>query len=67
MRTWRVPTLLIHGTKDPFLDLSLTLDFLEDKRTTMRVASGLEAKLGHMPHEDFAEAITPALLDFLAA
>jgi hypothetical protein len=46
---WRVPSLLIHGSSDSFLDLNTALDWLESKRTSMRMASGIEAKLGHMP------------------
>ena len=41
-------------------------DWLDSKRTTMRLATSLEAKLGHMPQEDFAEAIHEPIAAFLA-
>jgi hypothetical protein len=41
------------------------LDWLETKRTSMHVASNIEAKLGHSPQEDFPEAISPAIVKFL--
>lgn len=63
--TWKNPALLIHGTSDTFLDLNLTLDWLESKRTCMRMATGIEAKLGHVPQEDYPEAIHPAIRDFM--
>jgi len=64
--TWRNPSLLIHGGGDTFLDLKGSLTWLESKRTCMRMATGIEAKLGHMPQEDYAEAIHPAIAKFLA-
>lgn len=64
-QSWKVPSLLIHGTKDPFLNLKDALQWLETKRTSMRMASGIEAKLGHMPQEDYADAIHPAILEFI--
>eukprot|EP00890_Picochlorum_soloecismus_P000606 jgi/Picsp_1/1546/NSC_05024-R1_alpha beta hydrolase fold protein len=63
--SWKNPTLLIHGTSDTFLDLSLTLDWLESKRTCIRMETGIEAKLGHVPQEDYPEAIHPAIRDFM--
>lgn len=66
-QTWRTPSLVVHGGGDTFLDLKGSLDWLESKRTCMKMATGLEAKLGHMPQEDFAEGLHGALKDFLAA
>ena len=63
--SWKNPSLLIHGTADQFLDLRGALEWLETKRTTMKMASGIEAKLGHMPQEDYAEAIHPAIIRFI--
>ena len=63
--SWRKPALLVFGTGDTFLDLSQALGWLESKRTCMRMARGVEAKLGHAPHEDYAEAIHPAIQTFL--
>lgn len=65
--SWKVPTLVLHGSGDTFLDLKLTLDWLESKRTAMKMASGLEAKLGHMPQEDYPQAIHPILSSFLSS
>lgn len=39
-------------------------DFLESKRTCMRIAS-LDAKVGHNPAEDFPDATAAKLLGFL--
>jgi pimeloyl-ACP methyl ester carboxylesterase len=63
--TWTNPALLIHGSSDTFLDLGLTLDWLESKRTCMKMSTGIEAKLGHVPQEDYPEAIHPAIRDFM--
>ena len=63
--SWKNPALLIHGGADTFLDLKLVLDWLETKRTCMQMATGIEAKVGHMPHEDFAEGVTPAIIKFI--
>jgi haloalkane dehalogenase len=62
--SWRVPSLVVVGTADPFADLPAALGWLETKRTTMKMATGLEAKLGHCPQEDYAEAVHPAMLRF---
>jgi haloalkane dehalogenase len=62
---WRNPALMVHGGADSFLDLKQVLEWLETKRTCMKMATGLEAKVGHMPHEDFADAIMPAIIKFI--
>lgn len=36
-RTWRVPSLVMHGSKDPFISIREVFDWLESKRTTMRM------------------------------
>lgn len=36
--TWRRPSLLVWGNKDPFLDVQNPFDFLNTKRTCMRMA-----------------------------
>ena len=64
-RSWRKPSLVVVGGADPFLDLPAALSWLDSKRTCMRMASGIEARLGHCPQEDYAEALHPALLKFL--
>ena len=40
-------------------------DWLETKRTNMKLATGVEAKLGHMPQEDYADAIILPICKFL--
>ncbi|KAK9823169.1 hypothetical protein WJX72_000799 [[Myrmecia] bisecta] len=64
--TWRKPALLVFGSDDPFIDIRTAFDFLDSKRTNMRLAQ-LQAKLGHMPQEDYPEGIAPAMLEFLQA
>ena len=51
--------------QDPFLDVRDAVDFLDSKRTSMQLVS-VEGKLGHMPQEDFAEAVGPLLANFFA-
>lgn len=67
MMSFKIRTLLIHGNADTFCDLSTTLDWLEDKRTSMQMAYGIEAKLGHCPQEDYPEAIHPTIVRFLTS
>ena len=63
--SFRNPMLIIHGSSDTFIDLATTLDFLEDQRTNIKLAYGIEAKLGHMPQEDYPAAINQTMVDFL--
>lgn len=63
--SWRKPSLLLFGTSDTLVPFKSVFDWLDSKRTCMKLASGLEAKLGHMPQEDYAEAIMPTMLRFL--
>lgn len=49
--------------QDEFLDVRGAVDWLDSKRTSMKLVS-IEGKLGHMPQEDFSEAFSPLLLDF---
>ena len=65
MMQLKKPVLCIHGNSDTFVDLASTLDWLEDKPTSTRMAYGIEAKLGHCPQEDYPEAIHPVILDFI--
>lgn len=51
--------------QDPLLDVRDAVDFLDTKRTTMKLTS-IEGKLGHMPQEDFADAVSPVLLTAFA-
>jgi len=55
-RSWRRPSVVLFGGSDPFIPVASAFEFLEDKRTNMKVVTAA-AKLGHMPQEDFAEAI----------
>lgn len=63
-RGWRDPGLCIHGGADTFIELKNPLEWLESKRTCMKMAK-VEAKIGHCPHEDYPEAVVPVILDFL--
>ena len=38
-RTWRKPSLLLFGASDPFISVKSAFDFLESKRTNMRLAT----------------------------
>lgn len=62
--TWRKPSLLLFGSNDPFVDVSTAFAFLDSKRTNMKVAS-VAAKLGHMPQEDYPEAIQDTIMAWL--
>ncbi|PSC72647.1 hydrolase or acyltransferase of alpha beta superfamily [Micractinium conductrix] len=63
--SWRRPSLVLFGTSDQFIPFMSMLDWLETKRTCMKVANGYEAKLGHAPQEDYAEAIHKPILKFI--
>lgn len=64
-RSWRKPSLLLYGSNDPFVKVPEAFDFLESKRTNMKCVTP-SAKLGHMPQEDYAEAIADAMAVFLS-
>lgn len=66
-QAWRKPALVLHGANDQFLDMKTAFEWLDSKRTCIRLATGIEDKLGHMPQEDYAEAIAGPIADFLAA
>lgn len=38
-RTWRKPSLLLFGANDPFVDVKNPFDFLDSKRTNMRLVT----------------------------
>lgn len=38
-RTWRTPSLLLFGANDPFVSVQSVFDFLESKRTTMKMVT----------------------------
>lgn len=42
---WRKPSLLLFGADDPFISVKSAFDFLESKRTNMRIATA-SAKVG---------------------
>ncbi|KAL6764006.1 Alpha/Beta hydrolase protein [Haematococcus lacustris] len=63
--TWKKPSVLMFGGSDPFLSVASAFEFLEDKRTNMKIISAA-AKLGHCPQEDFAEALHETMLPWLA-
>lgn len=64
--SWKKPSLVVWGGADQFMDISNPLTWLDSKRTSMKMATGVEAKLGHSPCEDFPEAIHPTIVKFLA-
>lgn len=61
--SWKVPTAILYGNKDPFLDIRDAMQFLESKRTSMQLTS-VEGKLGHLPQEDFAAGFADVLLKY---
>ncbi|MEW5309692.1 MAG: hypothetical protein WDW38_001558 [Sanguina aurantia] len=63
-RTWRQPTVMLFGGSDTFITTASAFEFLEDKRTNMKVMNAT-AKLGHMPQEDYPSAIQDIIEDFL--
>ena len=38
-RTWRKPSLLLFGANDPFVDVKNPFNFLDSKRTNMRLVT----------------------------
>eukprot|EP01026_Neomeris_dumetosa_P062325 TRINITY_DN5894_c0_g1_i2.p2 TRINITY_DN5894_c0_g1~~TRINITY_DN5894_c0_g1_i2.p2 ORF type:complete len:269 (-),score=45.45 TRINITY_DN5894_c0_g1_i2:258-1064(-) len=63
--TWRKDSLLLFGGNDIFLDINNAIDFLSTKRTCMKLIT-VEAKLGHMPQEDFPEAFVDEMATFFS-
>ncbi|MEW5303240.1 MAG: hypothetical protein WDW36_005948 [Sanguina aurantia] len=63
-RAWRQPTVVLFGSSDTFITTASAFEFLEDKRTNMKVMNAT-AKLGHMPQEDYPSAIQDIIEDFL--
>eukprot|EP00951_Prasinocladus_malaysianus_P048069 scaffold654286_cov62-Prasinocladus_malaysianus.AAC.1 len=63
-RTWRGETLVLFAGADRYIEQKSAFDFLETKRTNIKFAS-FEAKVGHMPQEDFPEVLAKKLSDFL--
>ncbi|KAL4857953.1 hypothetical protein ACK3TF_001924 [Chlorella vulgaris] len=63
--TWRKPSLLLFGSSDQFVPFKSVFEWLDSKRTSMKLASNVEAKLGHNPQEDYAEAIAKPILKFI--
>jgi hypothetical protein len=55
--------VLASCAQDPYNDVRNAMEFLESKRTSVKLTS-LEGRLGHMPQEDFAEALAPLLRDY---
>jgi fermentation-respiration switch protein FrsA (DUF1100 family) len=47
--TWRKPSLLLFGSSDQFVPFKSVFEWLDSKRTSMKLASNVEAKLGHNP------------------
>jgi pimeloyl-ACP methyl ester carboxylesterase len=64
MRTFRARALVVPGSADPFSDLKSTFEWLESKRTTMRLEN-LEGRAGHWPQEDFPEPVASLLGRFV--
>lgn len=64
-KSWRQPTAICFGSSDPFLDVSAVFDFLDSKRTNMKAMS-IGAKMGHMPQEDYPEALHDQVKLFLS-
>ncbi|GLC38917.1 hypothetical protein PLESTB_000461300 [Pleodorina starrii] len=62
--SWRKPSLCLFGPSDPFVDVSTVFEFLESKRTNMKCLT-LAAKLGHMPQEDYPEALHEPMVRWL--
>lgn len=50
---------------DQFIDSKSVFDWLDSKRTCMKLDATVEAKLGHCPQEDYAEAIHKKLVTFI--
>ncbi|PNH00389.1 hypothetical protein TSOC_013784, partial [Tetrabaena socialis] len=62
---WRKPSVCLFGPSDPMVDVATVFEFLESKRTNMKCLT-MAAKLGHMPQEDYPEALHEPMLKWLA-
>ena len=63
-RTWKKDSVLLFGANDRYLESKIAYDFLETKRTNMRMVS-LDARVGHSPCEDFPDAVVDKMVAFL--
>uniref|UniRef100_A0A061QYM8 Haloalkane dehalogenase n=1 Tax=Tetraselmis sp. GSL018 TaxID=582737 RepID=A0A061QYM8_9CHLO len=62
-RSWRKDTLVLFGGSDRYLEQKSVFDFLETKRTCIKLQT-FEAKVGHMPQEDYPEVLCNRLVDY---
>ena len=62
--TWRGDSLVLFGGADRYIPQKTAFDFLETKRTCIKIQT-FEAKVGHMPQEDYPEKLVERLTDFL--
>jgi pimeloyl-ACP methyl ester carboxylesterase len=62
---WRAETLVLFGGSDSYVSQQSAFDFLDTKRTSMKIQT-FEAKVGHMPQEDYPEVLCKKLLSFLS-
>mmetsp|Transcript_16062 Transcript_16062/g.43766 ORF Transcript_16062/g.43766 Transcript_16062/m.43766 type:complete len:369 (-) Transcript_16062:507-1613(-) len=62
--SWKQPSIVVFGSSDPFLKVNSAFEFLDTKRTNMKVI-GQKAKMGAMPQEDYAEAVHGTMIPFL--
>ena len=62
--TWRGDSLVLFGGADRYIPQKTAFDFLETKRTCIKIQT-FEAKVGHMPQEDYPEKLVERLADYL--
>ncbi|KAG2498156.1 hypothetical protein HYH03_003913 [Edaphochlamys debaryana] len=62
--SWRKPSICMFGSSDPFIPIDSVFAFLDNKRTNMKALTAA-AKLGHMPQEDYPEALQENMVKWL--
>eukprot|EP00873_Tetraselmis_striata_P041335 jgi/Tetstr1/461599/TSEL_006700.t1 len=63
--SWRTDTLVLFGGSDSYITQQSAFDFLETKRTCIKIQT-FEAKVGHMPQEDYPEILVKKLVGYLS-
>jgi pimeloyl-ACP methyl ester carboxylesterase len=64
-RTFKTETLLAYGTSDRYMDWNTATDWLDDKRTCMKLFT-FPDKIGHFAQEDYPERVADTILKFIA-
>ena len=63
-KKWKIESLVAFGTSDRYLDWKTAINWLDSKRTNMRMYT-FPDKMGHFVQEDFPERVGTAIIKFI--